>query len=145
MAMRYEIDKKKRVVICTFSGVITPQDVLAFRQHILLDHDFSPAFSQLSDCTEATKIDISPIEASILAAMSPFNVDSRRAILLPENLDDLGLYEIFKATRRFNGDKGIRRFHYLQEAQDWISPRKHHLSLSKGKGADKYSVRKLAA
>jgi hypothetical protein len=143
--MHYQIDKKKRVVMCTFSGVITPHDVLAFRQHILLDHDFSPAFSQLSDCTEATKIDISPIEASILAAMSPFDVDSRRAILLPDNLDDQGLCEIVEATRRFNGDKGIRRFHYLQEAKDWIFPRKHNSSLSKGRGTNTYPVRKRAA
>ncbi len=145
MAMRYQINKKKRVANCTFSGVITPSDVLAFRQHVLRDRDFSPAFSQLTDCTNATKIDISSIEASILAAMSPFHHDSRRAILIPDNLHDLGLYQIFEATRRFNGDKGIRLFHYLQEAQDWVSPRKHQSSLSKGKGTNQYSVRKRAA
>ena len=143
MAMSYQIDKKKTVVKCTFSGVITPNDVLAFRQHILGDRNFSPAFSQLSDWTKATKIDISTTEANILAAMSPFHHDSRRAILIPDNLHDLGLYQIFEATRRFNGDKGIRLFHYLQEAQDWASPRKHRSSLSKG--TNQYSVRKRAA
>jgi hypothetical protein len=127
MAMRYQIDKKKKVVMCTFSGIITPHDVLAFRQHIVLDRDFNPAFSQLSDCTKAKKIDISPIEANILAAFSPFHLDSRRALVISDNRHDLGLFELFEATRRFTGDKGARLFHHLQEARDWISPRKHRL------------------
>lgn len=144
MAMTYKIDKKEKVVMCTFSGIITPRDVLAFRQHIMLDRDFSPAFSQLSDCTKAKKIDISPIEANILAAFTPFHLDSRRALVISDNRHDLGLFELFEATRRFNGDKGTRLFHHLEEAQDWISPRKHH-GVSQGKGANKYSVRKRAA
>ena len=113
MGFYYLINKKTKVVSCTCFGCVTPRDVVGFRQGIMRDNAFDQAFSQVVDFTKATRIDISPVEAKILAAMNPFSIDSRHAMIFAKNPHQLELFDLFEATCRFHGQKGVRRFHRM--------------------------------
>jgi hypothetical protein len=139
----YVIDKKTKIVACTCLGLVTPHDVVRFRQHIMLDSAFESDFSQLLDFTKATKIDISPLEARILAAISPFSVDSRQAMIFANHPQQLALFDLFEAACRFHGRKGVRRFFSQQEALDWISSKPRGSTLSKDNVPLKHSEERL--
>src|SRR5260370_383862 len=81
MPISYEVDKQRRLVVCTASGVVTAGDVLGFHERIVKDTDFNSSFSQLVDCTAITKTNISPKGIRALAETSSFATASHRSSL----------------------------------------------------------------
>ena len=51
----FKIDRERRLVMSTFSGVFTLADGLSHQEKLLRDPDFASSFSQLLDCTHVTK------------------------------------------------------------------------------------------
>ena len=81
MPAYFKIDKKRRLVMSTISGVFTLADGLSHQEKLLKDPDFAPSFSQLLDCTHVTKIELVPEDVRRLAQRAIFSSNSRRAIL----------------------------------------------------------------
>jgi hypothetical protein len=50
----YHIDKDRKLVMSTASGVLTRNDISTHMMNLLKDPDFNPAFSQLADFTHMT-------------------------------------------------------------------------------------------
>ena len=119
MPSSYVIDKERKLVITTAWGDCTADDVLEFRKQVLKDHDFDPSYSQLADFTGVTKVDFSPDEVRMLAAISPFSPQSRRA-LVADNQLIFGLSKMFGILRNLRGEKLIRVFRTRSEALDWL-------------------------
>jgi hypothetical protein len=117
----FRIEKNRRLVISTISGVFTLADGLAYQEKLLKDPDFDPNFSQLLDCTQITRLELGPIEVRRLAQRSIFSPDSRRAILVSNDMV-FGIARMFVMFREETGEKGIRIFGDLDEALFWVLP-----------------------
>ncbi len=119
MAADYKIDKERRLVISTASGVLAMADVLAHRERLFNDPDYDPNFSQLMDFTPVTQFCIEPGEIRSLAQTMVFSADSRRAIVAPSDLL-FGFARMYEILRDSAGETGIRVFRDRDEALDWV-------------------------
>jgi hypothetical protein len=123
MAAFYKIDKERRLVMSTGSGVLTLADLLAHQEKLLADPDFSPDFSQLWDLTNITEVELTSKDVHRLAQRSIFSPDSRRAILVSRDLV-FGLARMFEIYRDILGENGIRVFRNLDDALEWVLAKK---------------------
>ena len=119
MPALYKIDKERRLVMSTGWGVLTLADSLAHQRKLLKDPDFDPSYSQLLDVTHVTDVDLSIEDIRGLAVTKVFSADSRRAILVNNDLQ-FGLSRMFEVFREGMGETGIRVFRNLEEALEWI-------------------------
>jgi hypothetical protein len=115
----YKIDKDRRVVITTASGVVSIADGLAHQNKLLNDPDSDPSFSQLMDFTQATQVDLSGEDIRRLARHNIFSPDFRRAILAPSD-SVYGFGRMFEILLEMKGERGIRVFRNLDEALEWV-------------------------
>lgn len=115
----YKIDKDRRLVMSSGSGVLTVGVALAYMDLLSKDPDFDPEFSQVSDFTQFTGIDLSPEDVRQLARRNIFSPRSRRAFVVKNDLQ-FGLARMFQIHRELNGEMGIRVFRTIDEALDWV-------------------------
>ena len=116
MPVAYEIDKERRLVVCTATGFC---DILQLRQQLANDGDFDPSFSQLVDATGVTETDITPSQIRILAVSSPFLHTSRRALVAQSQLN-FGLSRVYEIVRSLKGDGQICVFRDRAAALEWL-------------------------
>lgn len=76
----YKIDKDRRLVLTTGSGVYTLADAVSHMDKLTKDPDFDPRFSQIVDFTQVTRIELSADEIRRLAQRTIFSGSSRRAL-----------------------------------------------------------------
>lgn len=115
----YKIDRERRFVLTTVSGVVSLADGLAHQENLLRDPDFDPSFSQLMDYTHVSKFEIGGEGVRALAQRSIFSPDSRRAMLVNGDVA-FGLARMFEGFRESLGEHGIRVFRNLDDALDWV-------------------------
>jgi hypothetical protein len=115
----YKIDKERKLVLSTGSGVLTREDLLGHQERLSRDPDFHPDFSQLSDFTHITKTELTPADVRLAAEKSIFSPHSRRAMVVKDDLQ-FGLARMFEIHRDLAGETGIRVFRNIDEALDWI-------------------------
>jgi len=115
----YKIDKDRRLVMSSGSGVLTKGMILAHMDLLSNDPEFDPDFSQITDFTQLTGMDIGPEGIRQLAQRNIFSARSRRAFVVKNNLQ-FGLARMFQTYRELNGETGIRVFRTIDEALDWI-------------------------
>ena len=115
----YKIDKERKLVMSSGSGVLTREDLLGHQERLLKDPEFDPAFSQLLDFTHITKVDITPEDVRLAARKTIFSPQSHRAMLVKDDLQ-FGLARMFEIHRELAGEKGIRVFRNIDEALDWV-------------------------
>jgi len=120
----YKIDKERKLVMSTGSGVYTMADALAHQDKLLKDPDFDRSFSQLYDFTHITDMELSSEYIRTLARRTVFSENSRRAFLVNSDLK-FGLGRMFIIFRDTLGEKGIRVFRNLDEALDWVLAKDH--------------------
>jgi hypothetical protein len=122
MPASYSIDKQKRLVTTRAWGTCTVQDALEFRRQVLEDDNFDPSFAQLADFTAVTKVEFTPGEVRMLAWVTPFSPDSRRAIVVEDWLA-FGFARMYETLRSLRGDRHVRVFRDRDEALAWIFPK----------------------
>jgi hypothetical protein len=122
MAAFYHIDKDRKLVMSTASGVLTRDDLDSHMRRLQSDPDFEPRFSQLADFTHITKIEVTADDIRHFAQTSVFDRDSRRAFVVSDDVSAL-LAEMFALLRKVAGDRGVCVFRTLDEGIDWILPR----------------------
>lgn len=115
----YKIDKERRLVMSSASGVFSMADARSHMEKLSRDPNFDPSFSQIADFTQVTRIELSPDDVRILAQRSLFSPDSRRAFIVP-NEHAYGLARMFEILRELAGETGIGVFRTLEEALDWV-------------------------
>jgi hypothetical protein len=120
MPCDYELDLKRRRVLCRAWGVVTYDEALANRNNFLKDPDFSPDFDQLYDACGVTRLIISASETGMLAMDAVFNQKSRRALVAPRSdIYDFG--RMFTLYRSINSYKDqIRLFRTREQAEAWL-------------------------
>jgi len=115
----YKIDKERRLVMTTASGVTTMDDALAHQKRLLHDPDFAPNFSQLLDFTHVMRLDLSTENVRELAQTNVFSPDSHRAFIVSSEAA-YGFARAFENLRERMGEHGIRVFRDLEDALLWV-------------------------
>jgi hypothetical protein len=115
----YKIDKERKLVLSSGTGVLTKEDILGHMDRLSKDPDFDPNFSQVSDFTQITVLGIGPEDVRQLAQRNIFSPRSRRAFVVKNNLQ-FGLARMFEIHRELSGETGIRVFRTFDEAMDWV-------------------------
>jgi hypothetical protein len=86
MPQFYKIDKGRRLVLSTGSGVFRRADALGHMEKLLQDPDFDPSYSQIADFTHVSKIDLSVQDIQELSQKSIFSAQSRRAFIVSNDV-----------------------------------------------------------
>jgi hypothetical protein len=115
----YKIDRERRLVLSSASGVFSRADAVAHMEKLLKDPDFDPSYSQIADFTQVTKIDLTARDIHELAQRSIFSSHSRRAFIAPSDVA-YGLGRMFGMLRENQSEMGIRVFRTLEDALDWV-------------------------
>ena len=124
MALRYSIDKQRRLILTNAEGCVTFDDVRSHQDRLLADPEFDAGFDQLIDTTLTTKLDISAGQARTLAERRIVSPESRRAIVATKpHIFGMGrMMEIY----HLDVGSGGQVFYSMDEALKW---------LGKGRGA----------
>lgn len=117
----YHIDKDRKLVMSTASGVLTREDLTTHMQSLLKDPDFNPSFSQLADFSHITGRELTADDIRDIARTNVFSPNSRRAFIVADDQSE-SLAEMFAILRDVAGERGIRVFRTLEEGIDWIIP-----------------------
>ncbi|MGB2672796.1 MAG: hypothetical protein WA621_20270 [Candidatus Acidiferrum sp.] len=115
----YKIDKERRLVLSSGTGVFNKEAAQAHQERLLADPEFDPSYSQLMDFTHVTQIDLTAADIQQLALRNIFSPESRRAFLVTNDLA-FGLARMFEILRESAGERGIGVFRNLEEALDWV-------------------------
>lgn len=119
MPVHYKIDKERRLVVSTASGVLTPEDIFAHQKALGKDPDFDRMFSQLSDFTQVTELNLTQQDVLKIAEATLFAPDARRAIVVKDKRA-FGLARMFEVLRADKGDRGIVVFGDYDEGLAWV-------------------------
>ena len=119
MSAFYKIDKERKLVLSSGTGVLTKEDILGHMDRLSKDPDFDPNFSQVSDFTQITVLKIEPEDVRQLAQRNVFSPRSRRAFVVKDDLQ-FGLARMFEIHRELSGETGTRVFRTFDEAMDWV-------------------------
>ena len=115
----YAIDKERRLVLSTGSGIVTKYDLMGHQDRLIEDRDFDPSFCQLWNLTLVTEAQVKAADIEMMARRDVFSPASRRAIVVAKE-DHYGLARMFQIHRELSGEHGIRIFRNLDDGLDWI-------------------------
>ncbi len=115
----YKIDKDRRIVMSSASGVLRIEDILGHQERLLNDPDFDPSFSQLLDFSQCIRFDLTPDDVRLAARKNIFSPHSRRALVVNNDVQ-YGLARMFEIHRNLAGEVGIRVFRSIDEALGWV-------------------------
>jgi len=122
MPLHYGIDKQRRLVTSTASGVLTYSDIAAHQAQLKADPDFDPTFDQLFDGTTVTKIDVTAAEIQTVARQRLFAAGSRQAFATSSEFA-YGMARMFEIYREASGTgRLVRVFSGVDAAREWLEP-----------------------
>jgi hypothetical protein len=119
MAVRYSIDKYRRLVLTKAEGCVTFDDVRGHQDRLMADPEFDVSFDQLIDTSLTTEVDISAEQARILAHRHIVSPASRRAIVAPRPLL-FGMGRMMQAYHDMVTDTEVKVFYSMDEAVGWL-------------------------
>jgi hypothetical protein len=119
MANYYEIDKKRRLITSTASGVITLPEIWAHQEKLDKDPDFDSSFAQLLDVTQVTKLKLSSEDVRRVAESNTLSTNPRLAIVATSSLV-YGMARMFQIFREMKGEEKTRVFRDRDEALAWV-------------------------
>jgi hypothetical protein len=115
----YTIDKARRLVISSGSGVVTKADLVAHRRKLMSDPAFDPDYSQIMDFSDVTDVEVEASDIREMATEHVFSPTSRRAIIVRTDAT-YGLARLFEIHRDMRGERGIRVFRNREEGLAWV-------------------------
>jgi hypothetical protein len=120
MPLTYVIDKSRRIVISTGSGILTGSEALEHRKMLREDPDFDPSFCQLIDLTAITSMSMDAQVVRQMGAVNIFNPESRRAAVASSDLA-VGLMRMITTYGDISGQyRRTRLFRERDEALEWL-------------------------
>jgi hypothetical protein len=120
MPLSFVIDKQRRLVISTASGLLTYAELAAHQVGLKNHPDFDPTFDQLIDGTGVTKINVSVDEIRTIARQRIFGAGSRQAFATSSDFA-YGMARMFEIYREASGSgRPVRVFSSLEAAQEWL-------------------------
>ena len=120
MPFTYHIDKERRRVISTGSGVLTSADIVNHQTELSADPDFCPDFDTVADFSKVTKVEATSATVQGAARRSLFSRNSRIAAVAT-NDEAYGLLRMYAAFREMSGGQAqMKTFRSREEAINWL-------------------------
>ena len=124
MALHYQFEKNRRLVLITGVGVIGPDEIVANREALLSDPDFDRSFDALVDFTQVPETSLNSDALRTLSREPLFSRASRIAVVttLPSaNMTLFGMARLYETYREVSnmGDH-LRVFRTLEDAREWL-------------------------
>ena len=121
MPVTYTIDAARRLVLSRAHGLVTAEDFIEHGKRLGQDPAFEPGFSQLLDCSEVVRIELSTDALRGMAQFRLFGPGSRRAVVAPRDLH-YGLARMYELLRG-DAPERMQVFRTLEDAQLWLAER----------------------
>jgi hypothetical protein len=119
MPAKYIIDVHHRVVFSKGFGVFTYMEALNYMRELFNDSRFNPEFSQIVDCRDISRVELTGEQVRDLAIRSGFSPHARRAFVVSSDLQ-FGLSRMFGTYREAREAGGIEIFHEMIPALAWL-------------------------
>ena len=118
MPVDYRIDKENDVVFTTARGVLTADDITAFRRRLNANSDFSPDMKQVIELLGVTEVNVTKSEWRALAKTDPFEPGALRALVGDQDIT----YGILRMYEMMTDRPGIsvHVFRGIDEAREWL-------------------------
>jgi hypothetical protein len=117
----YVIDKQRRLVITTASGVLTFHDCLQHQDRLIKDPEFDPTYNQLLDFLEVTRIQIDETTLRFLMVRHVFSNQSRRAVVGSGTPFEEFAKAAIRLRKEYLGAESASIFSDREEALRWLS------------------------
>jgi hypothetical protein len=127
----YEIDTKRKLVVCRAWGVLSNGDLREHYRRLAADPNFDPSHAQIGDLREVTDFTVDSAMIESAARMPVFAAHSKRAFVAPRGVA-FGLARMFAAHSAADG-QNLEVFSNLEDAEAWLgveSSLPHHASAS---------------
>lgn len=112
------IDPGQRLVLRTFEGVLTDEDLLQDQNAMRNAPEYKPEYRQLIDARGVERAEISTEVIRDLARASPGAPEARRAFVVASDLA-YGLARMFE-IQRTDAPEEVRVFRDVNEARAWL-------------------------
>jgi hypothetical protein len=114
----HRIDPRQRLVIRTFEGIVTDEDLLQDQNAMRSAPEYKPEYRQLIDARGVERAEISTEVIRDLARASPGAAQARRAFVVASDLA-FGLARMFE-IQRTDAPEEVRVFRDVNEARTWL-------------------------
>lgn len=119
MPFSYVIDPEQRLVTTVASGVLRAADIASLQENLRKDPAFDQTFRQMGDFTQVSGVEVDSASISLLARVTVFAPDARRAFLVKNDLE-FGLARMFESYVELDGGRNLRIFRDRTKATEWI-------------------------
>src|SRR5262245_9870385 len=116
MPASYVIDKQRRLVLSTGTGVVTFEDCKQHQDRLIDDPDFDPTYNQLLDFSAAIRVQLNESNVRFLAVRHVFTKPSRRAFVSTDAQFIELMRKAAKLRKQFFGDENVQFFPGREEA-----------------------------
>lgn len=120
---RYEVDERARLVVATFEGDLSDNDLFDYLAHMLAHTKYSAGWGSLIDLTPAVSISVTTAGVQRMRALPLYMEErlhgARAAVLVPPNsaaFDMARLYEKMGESRGYD----VKVFTDRERAMQWL-------------------------
>ena len=118
MPASYRIDRARRLVLSSATGVLTHDDLRAHMRNLAGDSNFDPSFRQIFDFRAVTNLEVTGAALRELAQSNPWKKRTRRAFVCDRDVL-FGMARMFQLLT--NGAPAeIQVFREMSEALAWL-------------------------
>ncbi|MDD9933952.1 MAG: hypothetical protein OXT09_10125 [Myxococcales bacterium] len=118
MPWTYRIDPSRRVIVRTFSGALTDQDLEEHRRALRADPEFASDYDQFSDYLGVTEMRVTADMIRTLAGTRIFDPGIRCAIVAADDLA-YGFARMYQLGHEDAGEH-VRIFRNREDALEWL-------------------------
>jgi len=122
MAITYEIDEERSIVMTTVTGRLTDAELMAHKEALLADPRFSAGMKELSDIRGIEDLDVTPQGIMAAASFDSQNnaelATHRLGLLVPTDLV-FGMARMYEMRTEGNTG-GVKVFRNEEEAMLWL-------------------------
>jgi hypothetical protein len=109
MPIRYVVSRARRVVLTTWSGYVTVDEIIQNAKRLCINPDFDSTFSELVDLRDLSGTNATAADLSYFSEEhDPFSVGSRRAVFAPSELA-FGIARMYEILRGEAGNLAVFR------------------------------------
>jgi len=118
MPASYKLYPGKKLIVVTYSGDLSLEDIMAIRQQGMADPEFDPDFDVIDDVSAVNTADIRYDELNLISGKSVANTGVKRALIAVTDFQK-GMSNMYKVLSESHGHF-FRVFDDVDKARDWI-------------------------
>ena len=141
MAVLHLVERSHRLVISSYSGEVTLEQVVSACEGLRRNPDFHPDHRQLADLSQVSNLDLHFEDMAAIREHDPFSKRARRALFVPERGATFGLARMYETV--VDADE-LGVFSSLLDALAWLDLDVTVLGVPKARGSRRDSYERTA-